>query len=158
MMTAISSVRPFTNKVERIGQRDAASWVSELLTDFDEPSRMNRFVRPPRVRRQSRQRSLQMVAVVAAFFALGLLVNREYLTKERHAAAIAIAPSDDEIYTGSILFMPPEGRICRQILFDNRTWRFSDNGNVDCERAAYQGAGTKHWPAARLRAISDGFH
>jgi len=118
---------------------------------------MSRFARPPKVR--PRSRSLHTVIVVAAFLTLGLFVNGEYLTKRQHAAApVAIAPGDDEIYTGSILFMPPEGKTCRQLLFDNRTGRFSDNGNVDCERASYQGMGAKHWSTARLWAISRGFN
>jgi len=119
---------------------------------------MSRFARPPKVRPRTRQGSLHTVFVIAAFLTLGLFLNGKYVTWTQHAAPVAIAASDDEIYTGSILFMPPEGRICRQILFDNRTGRFSDNGNVDCERASYQRAGTKHWSPARLWAISRGFH
>jgi hypothetical protein len=69
-----------------------------------------------------------------------------------------VPSDDDEIYTGSILFTPPEGKICHQILFDNRTGGFSDNGNVDCEFAVYHGAEAKHLPTARLWAISKGFH
>ena len=118
---------------------------------------MSRFARPPKVR--SRPHSLHTVGVVAAFLTLGLFVNGEYLTKRQRAVPpVAIAPNDDEIYTGSILFMPPEAKICRQLLFDNRTGQFSDNGNVDCERASYQGTGAKHWSTARLWAISKGFH
>jgi hypothetical protein len=119
---------------------------------------MSRFARPPKVRPRT-SGLLHTVFAVAAFLALGLFVNGEYLTKRQHAAPlVVIAPSDDEIYTGSILVMPPAGRICHQILFDNRDGRFSDNGNVDCERAAYQGMGAKHWSTARLWAISRGFH
>ena len=44
---------------------------------------------------------------------------------------------DDEIYTGSILYMPDMGNVCRQLLFDNHNGQFTDNGYVDCERAAY---------------------
>jgi hypothetical protein len=55
----------------------------------------------------------------------------------RSPAESTIAPSDDEIYTGSILFVPPnDSNICRQVLFDNRTGRLNDNGLVDCERAS----------------------
>jgi hypothetical protein len=133
-------------------------WVRELLTDLGDLRAMSRSARPPKIRPRSRG-SLHTIIVVAAFLALGLFVNEEYLTKRPHAAQpVAIAPSDDEIYTGSILFMPPEGKICRQLLFDNRTGGFSDNGNVDCERAVYQGTGTKRWSTARLWAISRGFH
>jgi hypothetical protein len=117
---------------------------------------MSHFARPPKVRPRSRG-SLHTIIVVAAFLVLGLFVNGEYLTKRPHVAP-PVAPSDDEIYTGSILVMPPAGRICHQILFDNRNGRFSDNGNVDCERASYQGMGAKHWSTARLWAISRGFN
>ena|ERR1700733_4435515 len=130
----------------------------EVLTDLGDLSAMSGFVRQPKIRPRSGG-SLRTVVVVAAFLALGLFVNGEYSTKRPHAAPqVVIAPSDDEIYTGSILVMPPAGRICHQLLFDNRTGRFSDNGNVDCEHASYQGMGAKHWSTARLWAISRGFH
>ena len=99
--------------------------------------------------------SLHTFIAVAAFVALGLLVNEEYLT-QRPRAAPPVSSSDDEIYTGSILFAPLEGKTCRQLLFDNRTGQFSDNGNVDCERA--EGIGAEHYPTGRLSAISRGFH
>ena len=59
------------------------------------------------------------VSVTAGFFAA---------TEPRiqlAAAKPAPAPSDAEIYTGSILFVPDDGRVCRRFLFDNRTGRFS---------------------------------
>lgn len=110
--------------------------------------------RPPTVRTRPHG-SLHTFIVVAVFLALGLFVNEEYLTKKPHTAH-TVAPSNDEIYTGSILFAPPEGSTCRQFLFDNRTGRFSDNGNVDCDRA--EGIGAEHYPIARLSAISRAFH
>ncbi len=116
---------------------------------------MSRLAHRPNVRPRIRHSSLHTVVVVVAFLMLGLFMNEEYVSERPHAAPVA--PNDDEIYTGSILFMPPDGRICREILFDNRTGRFSDKGNVDCERAAYQDTGPKHWSAARLRAVSSGF-
>ena len=89
--------------------------------------------------------------------ALGALAIDENLTSQRETAAAA--PSDDEIYTGSILYMPHRGDICRQLLFDNHNGQFTDNGYVDCGRAAYQGGldGPKQWSAARVRVISTGF-
>jgi hypothetical protein len=110
--------------------------------------------RPPRKRLRARG-FLHTITAVAVFLTLGLFVNEEYLTMRPHAAQ-PVAPSDDEIYTGSILFTPPEGSICRQFLFDNRTGRFRDHGNVDCDRA--EGIGAEHYPTARLSAISRGFH
>ena len=142
----------------RLHRSQVPSCVMELLTDLGDLNAMSGLVRQPKIRPRSGG-SLRTVIVVAAFLALGLFVNGEYLTKRPHAAPrVAIAPSDDEIYTSSILFMPPEGKICRQLLFDNRTGRLRDNGNVACERASYQGMGAKHWSTARLWAISRGFH
>jgi len=71
----------------------------------------------------------------------------------------ASAPSDDEVYTGSILYVPDEGKVCRQLLFDNRTGRVQDNGLVDCEHAYYRGTGdmTKQWSTARALVISESF-
>jgi hypothetical protein len=67
---------------------------------------MSRFARPPKVRQRTRQGSLHSLFVIAAFLTLGLFLNGKYVTWRQHAAPVAIAPSDDEIYTGSILFMP----------------------------------------------------
>ena len=66
-------------------------------------------------------------------------------------------PSDDEIYTGSILFVPDDGKICRRFLFDNRTGRLSDNGLVDCESAYYRSPGVSpaQMSIARTQAISE---
>jgi hypothetical protein len=115
---------------------------------------------PPRDRPPPRS-SLHTIIAVAVFFALGLFVDEKYLSNGPHPAppvtprvVPSVGPNDDEIYTGSILFTPRQGRICRQFLFDNRTGRFSDNGNVDCERAENNGAS----PTDRLSAISKGFH
>ena len=68
-------------------------------------------------------------------------------------------PSDDEIYTGSILFVPNDGKICRQFLFDNRTGRTNDNGLVDCDHAYYPRASKApvQWSSARAQVISESF-
>jgi hypothetical protein len=119
---------------------------------------MNRFPRPAKIRPRARNGSRQAWLVIAlgAGVALGALAIDENLASQRETAA---APSDDEIYTGSILYMPHRGDICRQLLFDNHNGQFTDNGYVDCERAAYQGGtdGPKQWSAARVRVISTGF-
>jgi len=67
--------------------------------------------------------------------------------------------SDDEIYTGSILFVPDDGKICRRFLFDNRSGRLSYSGLVDCESAYYRGQGVPPIPMsiARTQAISETF-
>jgi hypothetical protein len=118
--------------------------------------------RPPRGHTRTRG-PIHTIIVVAVFLALSLFVHEEYFSNEPHPAPAvasrvfpAAAPSDDEIYTGSILFPPHKGDICHQFLFDNRNGRFTDNGNVDCGRA--EGLGAVHYSTSRLWAISRGFH
>lgn len=101
-------------------------------------------------------RPMVAAAAIGAVLATGLFATRE--TKiARSQASTATALSDDEIYTGSILFMPNDGNICRQILFDNRTGRLSDNGLVDCERASYRRAGEMPKDWSRGRILAEGF-
>jgi hypothetical protein len=73
------------------------------------------------------------------------------------AADAAPAPSEAEIYTGSILYLPDRGTTCRQFLFDNRTGRIKDNGLVDCVQAYYRGTGAGQWSTARAAVISQSF-
>jgi hypothetical protein len=102
------------------------------------------------------------VIAMGALLAVGMYATGKYIAARQQASAAqsaAAAASAGEFYTGSILYMPDEGRACHQLLFDNRTGHFSDNGSVDCVNAAYQGANgaPKLWSAARARVISSGF-
>lgn len=117
----------------------------------------NRFPRrakkPPRARQSRRQ--IFAVLAIAATLALGAIATDGFVMALQRQT-VAAAPSDDDIYTGSILL--PAGEVCRQLLFDNQSGRVTDNGNVDCERAAYNGLdGPKQWSAARIRVIATGF-
>lgn len=107
-------------------------------------------------------RQTASVIAIGVLLAIGLYATGKFIVARQQASAArlaAAAASAGEFYTGSILYMPDEGRTCRQHLFDNRTGRFSDNGSVDCVSAAYQGASgaPKLWSAARARVISSGF-
>ena len=95
-----------------------------------------------------------MIAVLVA----GLFAARESKIEPSSAKPIAM-PSDDEIYTGSILFVPDDGKVCRRFLFDNRSGRLSYSGLVDCESAYYRGQGVPPIPMsiARTQAISETF-
>jgi hypothetical protein len=118
-----------------------------------------------KARRRARNgtRQILIVLAVGSLVALGGLATGEYVMTKRQTSAAALADAKgsngQEIYTGSILYVPDRGSNCRQLLFDNRTGRFTDNGYVDCEKAAYRGSKEvpKQWSAARLRVISDGF-
>jgi hypothetical protein len=103
------------------------------------------------------------LAAIAAVLAVGLLATGQ-LEFARSLMGRSLpkppsGPSDDEIYTGSILYVPDEGKICRQLLFDNRTGRMRDNGLVDCEQAFFRGTSemSKQWSTARALVISESF-
>jgi hypothetical protein len=98
------------------------------------------------------------VAAVVATLGAGLFAARE-TTIELSPAKPPAAPSDDEIYTGSILFAPDDGKVCRRFLFDNRNGWISDGGLVDCESAYYRSANVPpaQMSIARTQAISETF-
>jgi len=97
--------------------------------------------------------------LAAGLFAAGELEVGQFLPWWLSLSKPAPPPSEDEVYTGSILYVPNEGTTCRQLLFDNRTGRFWDKGLVDCEQAYYRGTGESAmvWPNARAVVISQGF-
>jgi len=106
-----------------------------------------------RPRRFENIRQTAALVGFAVFLALGLVASGKYFIARQLAFATLLETNDDEIYTGTILYVPDEGTICHQVLFDNRNGRMSDNGNVDCERAA----NSKNWSSERLQTISSGF-
>jgi hypothetical protein len=68
--------------------------------------------------------------------------------------------ADDDLATGSIIFVPILGNTCRKKLIDNATWEIRDNGLVDCRAALAQNAhGHKlGWSASRVDVIRHGFY
>lgn len=68
--------------------------------------------------------------------------------------------SDDDLRTGSILFVPDHGNVCRKHVIDNRTWRIQSAGAVLCDEAVSwnaNSAGNRISPLARIEAIREGF-
>jgi hypothetical protein len=100
-----------------------------------------------------------IVLSAIAVIAMAGFVATTHIEIARAPVKMANPPDDDEVYTGSILFVPTDGKICRQFLFDNRTGRTNYNGLVDCDHAYYQNASPTHmqWSGARARVISEGF-
>jgi hypothetical protein len=76
----------------------------------------------------------------------------------RQASVQDDAGPDENLYTGSILFISRRGD-CRQHLFDNLTGQIQDKGLVDCDDAAYGAAGRRamKWSVARTDVIRAGF-
>ena len=122
---------------------------------------MTRFPRPAKQRRSAGNGARQVLIVVvaiAAVIGLGALATGQYLVAtKRRAAGTYEAAKGDDIYTGSILYMPDTSDVCHQWLFDNQNGQFTDKGSVDCAAAADRDDGPKSWSAARIRVISTGF-
>ena len=115
------------------------------------------------LRKKSRSETIRQsfgVVAVGVLLGTGLCAIADYFTVQHWVRPATAARNAEEIYTGSVLYMPQEGRNCHQMLFDNNTGRFTDNGAVDCENAAYRGVDgnlAKQWSSARARVIADGF-
>jgi hypothetical protein len=115
------------------------------------------------LRKKSRSESIRQglgVVAVGVVLGTGLFAIADYFTVQHWVKPAAAARNTGEVYTGSVLYMPQEGRNCRQMLFDNNTGLFTDNGAVDCENAAYRGVDgnlSKQWSSTRTRVIADGF-
>jgi hypothetical protein len=112
-----------------------------------------------RNRKSERTRRITAVAAVVAVLTAGLFAARETTIELSAPAKPAAKPSDDEVYTGAILFVPDDGKTCRRFLFDNRNGRVSYNGLVDCESAYSQNreASPAQISIARTQAISETF-
>lgn len=67
--------------------------------------------------------------------ALGWSPLRSTLMLKHRAKASAIAPvpSSDELYTGSIYYLPTLGQFCWERMLDNRNGDMWDKGYVDCD-------------------------
>jgi hypothetical protein len=117
------------------------------------------MIRQQRQHQQLRRKRWREYLAIAAWivFALVLLAGpfdwapvRKALTfkpKIREAVAAPII-NDDEIYTGSIYFVPASGDACWQRMIDNRNGRMWDMGYVDCYEAMPQD--TQHLPRATM--------
>jgi hypothetical protein len=111
-----------------------------------------------RNRRSERTRRIAAIVAVMVLLTAGLFAAREAKIELSSAKPVP-TPSDDEIYTGSILFVPDDGKVCRRFLFDNRTGRLNYGGLVDCESAYYRIPSAPHaqMSIARTQAISETF-
>ena len=71
-----------------------------------------------------------------------------------------LTQGDDELATGSIIFVPILGNNCRKKLIDNATWRIRDSGPVDCRTALARGTNANEfgWSTSRVDVIRNGFY
>ena len=97
----------------------------------------------------------------AATVGLGTVIRHAPSTGIRIAAnGPGYGHGDDDLATGSIIFVPILGNTCRKKLIDNATWQIRDNGLVDCRAALAQGAHGNQlgWSASRVDVIRHGFY
>jgi hypothetical protein len=78
--------------------------------------------------------SCALVGVFMAAYAIGASLQGSSM---REAAFARTQPytSDDDLTTGSIVFVPVLGNTCRQNTIDNRTWQVREVGTMHCTEA-----------------------
>jgi hypothetical protein len=100
-----------------------------------------------------------LVGVFLAALGLGTGWRTPALDKIVLAKAPPSQTDDDDLTTGSIVFVPDTGDRCRQNEIDNATWRVREIGTVSCPDAlngrspGRAGAG----PVTRLDIIRESF-
>ena len=119
----------------------------------------------PRIRPEQRasglgkdiQRAVFACLLLAGVISIGGLFGLGRSPAIRQTAVLQ--GNDDDLTTGSILFVPLVGNGCRQRLIDNATWHIRNGGTVDCHAALSlnSNARPRQWSAARLDVIRDGF-
>jgi hypothetical protein len=80
------------------------------------------------------------------------------LLRGMFAGKAAIQTDDDDLATGSIIFVPILGNVCRKRLIDNATWQIRESGLVDCRAALNPSAPQPGWSGARVDVIRSGFY
>ena len=122
--------------------------------------------RSPRSRKWFRRDNLRALAICLLFGAaatagLGIVIRQGPLGSIRIAAnGSGYGHADDDLATGSIIFVPILGNTCRKKLIDNATWQIRDSGLVDCRAALAQNTYGKQlgWSASRVDVIRHGFY
>jgi hypothetical protein len=120
----------------------------------------------PRLSRDHRRQTVFVCLCLGTLLGLGTYWSSNSLLKitTRPASGAGTAQrtvnSDDDLKTGSILFVPAFGDQCRRRIIDNTTWRMFDNGVVDCDAALIEvrsRSSGSYWSSARVDVIRNGF-
>jgi hypothetical protein len=97
-----------------------------------------------------------LAGLFAAAFAIGSAGQGPSL---RETAFAPPQQSDEELTTGSIVFVPVLGNNCRRNTIDNRTWQVQERGTMHCTQA-FAGSGPRRDIGAgptRLDIIRESF-
>ncbi len=106
-------------------------------------------------------RDLPQTAIVlgCAVFIVGLLIYAIDWSSLRQDTTVRRQPNGgngEQPYTGSII-LPMRGKLCWEGLFDNRTGRMIDKGNVNCDEATHHLAEKDQPAVTHLRAVGKAF-
>jgi hypothetical protein len=111
-------------------------------------------------RTRETRRGILAAGCFVGLFALAYAFGSGWRTPSPQQAAFTHPrESDDDLTTGSIVFVPVLGNNCRQNLIDNRTWRVRENGAVPCDQALAAAAHRRSdgAPTTRLDIIRESF-
>jgi hypothetical protein len=98
--------------------------------------------------------------LAAAVIAGGTVAKISGASSSNPGREMAYIDAAGTLRSGSILFVPIEGNVCRRRVIDNETWRLRDNGFVECDEAVTWNSGAenqKYFVAVRVDAIRAGF-
>ena len=136
------------------GTLGIGSWLGQFIARPTHPLKRHR-------RSGDGLRQTAVVIAIGATLAAGLFAAGNYVVTGQYAPAvvkgvikatvdqdgptIAATANGNEIYTGSILYIPDDGANCRQLIFDNRNGRFTDNGtSTACKRPIRAASGRRN--------------
>src|SRR3954468_13982074 len=94
--------------------------------------------------------------LAAAVIAGGTVAEISGASSSNPGREVAYIDAAGTLRSGSILFVPIEGNVCRRRVIDNETWRLRDNGFVECDEAVTWNSGAenqKYFVAVRVDAI-----
>jgi hypothetical protein len=102
--------------------------------------------------------STALTAVFVTAFALGAgrLGNAIPKTFGKRTAIALQQQDDDDLTTGSIVFVPVLGNDCRKNVIDNATWHVREVGTVPCDKALAESRRAAS-ANSRLSVISESF-
>lgn len=106
-------------------------------------------------------RILIVSSVLASIFVTALAMGTGPLgssvQKAMSARTTVASRQDDDLTTGSIIFVPVLGNDCRQNLIDNTTGAVREGGTVPCDKALAASRRAGGGPATRLDVIRQSF-
>ena len=102
-----------------------------------------------------------LLALFAALAGTGLAWTSLHEPKAAAAASQGAAPSEAELRSGAILFVPTRGNVCGRRVIDNGTGGTREAGRVVCDEAVswnstIQGP-SPHGTDTRVNALRNGF-